>query len=273
MLARERWIAMQAAREASLLLQPNSVGAIRARVREGKIPWAGPLLLLVTRPVMWMAAQSTVALLFLARHVLHPWHQACYWWSVCFTSADIVCLLAMRYFTRRERVRLRDLAGPIRMRHGHDVLLGLGFYLVAAVFFGAGGYFSQRLFYGSQQNPADFILHAHALPLWAVIYSLAIMWVVNAATEETTYQGYVLPRLEALTGHTWIAVCMVGFFFTLQHCALGFVPDFRSILCRFFGFLPGCVIVALLYVRTRRLAPLIVAHWLMDLGAVVMTTF
>ena len=149
--------------------------------------------------------------------------------------------------------------------------LGIGCFLLFSPGFVVGGYIGQKLLYGTGVNPSGFILHAHALPLWATLYSLVIWWPINSAVEEMTYQGYVLPRLEALTGRTWIAFAAVVFWFTIQHCVLGFVPDLRSNLCRFVGFLPGCAIISLIYVRTRRLAPLIVGHWIIDFSAVLMT--
>ncbi len=265
---------MTTVREPALALDPNSVAAIRARVAGGRVPWAGPLLLLAGRGLMWMAAQGLVALIFLSRHISHPWRQATYWWSVCFTLSDIFCLAVMRHYTRREGIRLRDLIGPIRMRLGRDIFLGLGYYLLIFPFFIAGGYLAQMAFYGrSGIAPSTYILHAHALPLWAVIYSFSIYWVIQSATEEMTYQGFVLPRLEALTGRSWVAFGIVAFFFAAQHCAIGFVPEWRANLFRFLAFLPGCAVVTLIYMRTRRLAPLIVAHWLIDIGAVLMTTF
>ncbi|HTX75880.1 MAG TPA: CPBP family intramembrane glutamic endopeptidase [Terracidiphilus sp.] len=256
-----------------LALESNSVAAIRTRVLAGRVTWTGPLVMAAARLVLFLAAQGAVALLFLAQHRASAWHQATLWWSVCFTGSDVVCLIGLHYFTRREGIRIRDLLGPIHMRRGHDIWLGLGFYLLVFPFFMAGGYLSQLVFYGSRLNPGNYILHAHALPVWAVVYSFAVWWIVNSATEDTTYQGYVLPRLEALTGRTWAAVAIVCFFFTLQHCAIGFLLDWRSILSRFCAFLPGCLAVTLIYVRTRRLAPLIFAHWPMDFGAVFMTTF
>jgi membrane protease YdiL (CAAX protease family) len=167
---------------------------------------------------------------------------------------------------------MRDLLGPIHMRHGRDVFLGIGYYLIGFPLFLGGGYLAQALFYGSQSNPSAYLLFSHALPLWAVIYGLSIWWIIQSATEELTYQGYALPRLEALTGRSWFAFCLVGFWFTAQHCAIGFVPDWRSLTCRFVGFLPGCLVMIGIYMRTRRLMPIIIAHWLIDIGAVLMTT-
>ncbi len=241
----------------------NSVEAIKTRVAAGQISGTGPVLMLLARSTLWMVAQSLVALFFLARHHPNPWKEACYWWSVCFTLADVGCILGMRLFLKREHLRLRDLLGPIRLRFGHDFFLGIGYFLLFFPGFFVGGYLGQRLFYGpSGVNPSGFIVHAHALPLWATLYSLTFFWIINSVVEEGTYQGYVLPRLEALTGHSWIAFAAVAFWWTAQHCVIGFVPDLRSNLCRFVGFLPGIVIIILIYMRTRRLGA---AHcWSLD---------
>jgi hypothetical protein len=251
--------------------QPNSLAAIAARRASGRISWAGPLLLLFARSTLWMTAQSLVALLFLVQHRPNPWRQACYWWSVCFTLADVGCLLGMRYFLKREGLRLRDLLGPIRLRYGRDIFLGIGYFLLFSPGFFLGGFAAQRLFYGTNGvNPSNFILSSHALPMWATIYSFTFFWIINSVVEEATYQAYVMPRLRALTGHAWIAFTAVAFWWTAQHCFLGFVPDWRSVACRFVGFVPGIVIIMAIYLRTRRLAPLILGHWIIDFTAVLM---
>ncbi len=180
----------------------------------------------------------------------------------------------MRFFLKKEGLRLRDLLGPVRLRYGRDIFIGLGYFVLFSPGFFVGGYLAQKLFYGaSGVNPANFFLHAHALPVWATAYSISLFWIINSVTEEATYQAYVLPRLEALTGHRWIAFAAVTFWWTAQHCVLGFVPDLRSLACRFVGFLPGIIIVVAIYTRTRRLAPLIVGHWIIDITAVLMTAF
>jgi hypothetical protein len=86
-------------------------------------------------------------------------------------------------------------------------------------------------------------------------------------TEEATYQAYAMPRLQALTGRTWLAYCIVGFLWAAQHCALPFVPDWKYLAFRFLAFQPGCLAMMAFYLHTRRLAPLIVAHWPTDITA------
>lgn len=194
---------MSPARETVLVasVQPNSLEAIRERAAAGRIPWIGPLLLVSARSFLWMASQALVALIFLARHHPSPWKEATYWWSVSFTMGDIGCLIGMRYFTRREGIRLRDFLGPIRMRRGRDLILGLGYFLLIAPFFAFAPLLAQRLLYGSSGvNPANYLVHAHALPMWAMAYSITLWWFISSPTEEATYQAFVLPRLEVLTG-------------------------------------------------------------------------
>jgi len=76
-----------------------------------------------------------------------------------------------------------------------------------------------------------------------------------------TYNGYVFPRLEALSGRAWVAVLVVAFGWALQHIALPFQLDVQFLLLRVLPAIPFAIIVILIYAKTRRLLPLIVAHW------------
>jgi len=213
-----------------------------------------------------------MALILFARHRPAPWREAGDWWTVYGTLVDIGCLIGLRYFTRREGIHLRDLIDTIRLRWGRDVFLGLGYFVLIFPLFLGGGYFAQRFVYGSSgANPYKYLAHLHPLPVWATIYGLSLWWMIWSPTEETTYQAYALPRLQALTGRTWVAFLVVGFWWAAQHSALPFIPDWRYLLFRFLAFLPGVLAMMLIYLRTRRLAPLIVAHWPMDIAGAIMT--
>ncbi len=262
---------------------PNSLAAIQERIAAGRlasgriaparITWTGPLLLVSARSLLLIASQALVALILFALHRSSPWREAGYWWTVYGTLVDIGCLIGLRHFTRREGIRLRDLLGPIRLRHGRDLFLGLAYFAIIFPFFIAGGWLAQHLLYGSSpQNPGAYVFQAHTMPLWATIYSLTLWWVIWSPTEEATYQAYALPRLRALTGRTWLAFLIVAFWWAAQHSALPFILDGRFLLFRFLGFLPGVLVAMTVYWKTRRLAPLIVAHWPMDIAGALMVT-
>lgn len=257
---------------ADFLLSLNSLTELRKRVTDGRLSWTGPLIVLLSRTAFMLLAQGLFAIIFLLRGATHPWFAAAPWWSVYATLIDLGCLALMWKFTRREGISLRALIGPIRLRYGRDFFLGLGVLALICPLFVFGGMLAMRLVYGTY--PVDIfpgILGGRILPLWALIYSRFIWWIIWSPTEEMTYAGYVLPRAQALSGRTWIAVLLVGFVWSIQHSFLPFLPEWHNFLWRFLAFVPGCFVLTLLYLRLRRLAPLIVAHWSMDIFATIMT--
>ena len=257
---------------ASTGLEVNGLVALQSRVATGKVPWIGPLFLVCGRSLMWLTLQALLASIFLALHRPDPWRSAGQWWIVYCTLGDLGCLAGMKYFTSKEGIRLRDLIGPIRMRWGRDVFFGLGLLVLSFPLFIAGGSLAAWVSYGSMAKvPMELVWQRHTLPLWATVYSLTVWWIVNSATEEMTYQGYVLPRLEARTGRTWIAVSVVGFWWALQHCMIPFIPDWRYLVYRFFMMIPVLVLMMFTYLRIRRLSPLILVHWPMDLAGAILT--
>ncbi len=250
----------------------NSQSQIQTRVAQARIPWTGPLLLVVGRGALMFVAQGLVAGVFALRGSRTPWLSAGAWWTIYGTLVDLGCLMLMWTFTRREGITLRNLIGPIRWRRGRDLLVGIGLFLLVFPVFVGGGLLSCLVFYGTLQvNAYPGILGGRVLPAWAIAYSLSLWWLIWSPTEEMTYQAYVLPRIQALSGRTWVAVIVVSFWWSLQHSFLPFIPDLRLVIWRFVAFLPGVIALTLIYLRTRRLAPLIMAHWLMDIAAVVLT--
>lgn len=256
----------------TIATEANSQPSIETRAAQGKIPWAGPLIVMLARPILMVAGQGLVALILAALHRPDPWRIAGYWWTVYGTFVDAGCLAAMFWFTKGEGIRLRDLFGPIRLRYGRDVFVGIGYFLLIFPLFLIGGTVFHKLLYGlSPEDAGAYLTQPHAMPLWAVVYSLSLWWIIWSPTEEATYQAYTLPRLRALTGRTWVAFSVVGFVWAFQHSLLPFVADWRFILFRTLAFAPGVLAMMAIYWRTRRLAPLIVAHWPMDIAGALMT--
>jgi len=239
----------------------------------GRIPWIGPLLLVSGRSVLYLTLQALLALVLFAFHRPAPFRTAGNWWIVYANLCDFGCLIGLRHFTHGEGIRLRELIGPIRLRFGSELFLGLGLLVLIFPFIIGGSYLAQVLLYGSvAKAPAGYLLQAHTLPIWAMVYSVTVWWIIQSPTEEMTYQGYALPRLEALAGRTWIALLIVGFWWAAQHCMFPFVSDWRYLLFRFLAFLPGVLVMMFVYLRIRRLAPLIFAHWPMDIAVSIMTS-
>lgn len=229
-------------------------------------------MVLMGRSAFMILSQALVAAVYLLRGHPSPWNAAAPWWTVYATLVDIGCLALMVKFTRLEGIRLRDLVGKIRLRWGHDVFLGVGCFFLSLFVFSLPGWMATKLGFDVAQTAMyPGIFSERKLPLWAVMYSFSIFWMIWSPTEEMTYNGYTLPRIAALTGRKWVAVLLVGFWWALQHSFLPFILDWTYVLWRFLFFLPGVFVITLLYLRIRRLPPLILSHWAMDLLAVFYT--
>jgi len=246
----------------------NSLTQLRLRVADGRLSWLGPLVVVTSRTALILVAQGIFAIVFLLRGSTHPWLAAAPWWTVYGTLVDLGCLALLWRFTRKEGIRMRDLIGPIRMRYGRDVLLTIGILAVMFVLFWFGGWITTRLL-GPYQTFAG-LTDARVLPFWATIYSFSLFWMIWSPTEEMTYNGYALPRLQALGG-TRLSLIVVTFWWTIQHPFLPFILDWRNFVFRFLAFVPGIVALCLIYLRLRRLGPLILAHWTMDIVAILTT--
>ncbi len=247
----------------------NSPQEIEKRVSLGQIRWAAPLLFLPARIVFMLLSQAIFAAVFRMQGRTSAWHAAGAWWTVWGTLVDVGCLICLFFLTRRENLRIRDLLGPLPR---WLVPKGIAFFLLIFPFFVLGGPLSGWIVYHSWQPPIPMgEIWGRHLPLWGILYSLLIWWPIWSATEEFTYQGYLASRLAALSRHRWVPYCLVGFWWALQHSFIPFVPDLRLIIFRFLAFVPGVLVFLVIYLRTRRLAPLVVAHWMMDLSAAIWT--
>jgi hypothetical protein len=247
----------------------NSDEAVRPRVVDGRIPHYGPLLMLFARSAFILLAQGFIYLLFLMLEVPNASVVIRNWWPVYGTLVDVGCLALLFRLTRREGIRLTDLIGFDAKRIKTEIPLGFGLFLIIfpLTIFG-GGMLAQLIAYGKLNPVFPEYTFVHTLPMLALLYARTLWWPVWSATEEMTYNGYALPRLLAQTKSRWMSVAIVAFFFSLQHSFL-MLAGFRFGVYMFLTFLPLSIAMVLAYLRIRRLPPLIVAHWLMDLSNVL----
>jgi membrane protease YdiL (CAAX protease family) len=247
------------------LQDPNSRDALLRRRQAATLKWRGPALMLFARTVLAVGAQGVVAGVFLLRGSATPWQDSAPWLPVYGTLIDAGCLAMLWRLTRREGIGLRDLVGFQRPRLARDALLGLALIPVSLVFIFAGTYAAGWMVYGTLTPP---YLLGH-LPLPAALYGILVFPFIWGLTEQMTYNGYLLPRFQALCGRTSLAVAVVAFVWSLQHAFMPLTLDARFMMFRLLAPLPFSVFQALLYLRLRRLLPLALAHALMD-GATVL---
>jgi membrane protease YdiL (CAAX protease family) len=241
----------------------NTSAAIRARYRSGGLSWWPVLLFLPARLIYSLAGQGVVAVLFAMRGSLYPWMDAAAWWTVYLTIADLLCLFTLVWLTRREELTLVDLIGV----KGKAILKQLAWtplYLLAIAPTAGLASVVTQLFYGRALPPYLAVVD---VPLTGALYSVLIWPIVWAITEELVYLGYLLPRMEVLSGKTWIGTLVVTLFWGLQHLANPFIPDGTYVVARVLAALVAVGGVTVVYVLWRRnLVAMIAAHYIIDFG-------
>jgi hypothetical protein len=243
----------------------NSFEAVQSRLAEGRIPRFGPMLMLVARPVLCLLAQGITILILMQLKVQNPTVTVRNWWSVYGTLVDLGCLGLLIWLTRREGIRLRDLVGFVKAKLKKDIPIGLGIFIVVfPVTVIGGGMLSMLIAYGTLTPVLPEFTYIRTLPLLAALYSRILWWPIWSATEELTYTGYSLPRLKAMTKSPWISVALVSFFWSIQHSFLPWV-NLQHGLYLFITFILLTIVLQIIYLRVRRLTPLIIGHWMMDL--------
>lgn len=178
--------------------------------------------------------------------------------------ADVVTIAVIAWLARREGLRLRDLVGIVRGRILRDVGLGLGvgvlLYIAFAVAVLAGSAVAVGLFGAAALAPSGAPL---ALPLWYGLWTLLVLPVTVGIAEELLYRGWAQPRMRVLTGHPRWAVVLVALAFGVQHVAFELSDPVAAVARFVTTFLVG-IVLGMLYLRLRRLLPLIVGHWLLN---------
>jgi membrane protease YdiL (CAAX protease family) len=242
------------------VIGPNSRAALVERRAAGVLGWRGPVLMLFARSALAVVAQGLVAAIYAARGSATPWREAGAWLPVYGTLIDLGCLCLLWWLTRREGIALRDLLGFDRKRIRRDLLLGLALIPPSLLFILGGIIVASVLIFGTPAVPQIF----GPLPLWAALYSVLVFPLIWGVTEQTVYNGYLLPRFQVCSGSTSFAVAIVALVWSFQHVVmpLSFDPDFMTY--RMLSPIPFSIFITLAYLRLRRILPLAAAHWLMD---------
>jgi membrane protease YdiL (CAAX protease family) len=221
--------------------------------------------MLFARAACGVGAQAVVAAVFALRASPTPWRDAAPWLPVYGTLIDAGCLALLWRFTRREGIGLSDLVGFERTRLVRDALLGVALIPASLVFIFGGTYAAGWIVYGTVKAP----YFLGVLPLPAALFIMLVWPFIWGLTEQMTYNGYLLPRLQVLCRSTSVALAVVAFAWSLQHAFMPLTFDARFMAYRLLASVPHSVFDALVYLRLRRLVPLALAHALMD-GATVL---
>ena len=230
--------------------------------------WKWPLILVFTRFVLAVVLQLSVTGIYFLQNDPTPLQSAGHWFTIYGSLIDLGCLFLIATLIRKEGKTLLDLVHMDKKHIVKGVLIGLVYTLLFMPISVIGLSLSHLLVYGTP-NPPQLM---GGVPLWGAIYSVTVFPVLWGFSEQITYQGYSLPRLENYFGNKWLAIALVSFGWMFQHTALPLMLDWKYVIYRMVSFFPLTIVMPLIFLRTKRLLPFIIAHWAMDTTAAVMGT-
>ncbi len=248
----------------SVTASPNSQTEIRNRIADGRITWVGPLIMLSSRTIIGLILTALVAAIFF-RGSADPWAEAYPWWRV-YTGLIGLGSVPVYFLARREGISIPDLINVSRKGWQRDVLIGLGLFL-PFLMLGMGGIMTIVALFRY-----DLPAGVEHLPIWATVFIIVIWPIIWGVSEDVTYLGYSLPRVDSLTGgRKWLAVVIIWALLSIQHVFVPFTGLAWQVIAGWFiGLLPLAVFYCWLYWRLNRLLPIIVAHVLADIVSVLM---
>lgn len=195
----------------------------------------------------------------------NPWDNYVNWWVYQTTFASLLTIPFLLWLLKKEQINYLEFIGFNKKRLAKDIGLALLYGILGLAVGGVGLYGSAFLIYGGLPPETMFT----PLPLWAVLPALIIMPLSITSVEAPLYIGYALPRLISIIKNKNIAVCIVAFALAFQHITIPLIFEWEFMLWRVVSFIPVALLLAIIFLKTRRLFPLMIAHFLMDFQIMV----
>lgn len=192
--------------------------------------------------------------------------------ALCLVPVNLVSLLIVGWLLKRDGSSIREVVGFSRARLGRDVLWGLLWIAVLYLPFVAAVLGAMLLLYSGDafsRFEDVFVPAVSSTPdvgftglLVLASVSVLLFAPLNAPTEEIVYRGYAQATL-ARALPRWLAIVLPSLGFGLQHVA--FAPTVPAMFVYGVAFFVWGIGSGIIYARQRRLMPLIVSHFLVNL--------
>lgn len=162
------------------------------------------------------------------------------------------------YLLSRDRLPVLDRLG-LSVRGGRQAAadLGWGAALAAVIGIPGLGFYFLANYLGFNTTVAASGLNAH----WWTIPILVLAALQNSVLEEVIVVGFLMTRLRQLAVRPWLIIAASALLRGSYHLYQGFGG--------FIGNVVMGVVFAYWFQRKGRVMPLVVAHWLLDIGAFV----
>lgn len=163
---------------------------------------------------------------------------------------DIAALAAVALAMRAEGRGLRDLFRPWRWV---DLAWGALMLVILLVGFLASNFAANLIVYGGAPPVSDEL---PSVPLWVGLVAAIVAPLTIAVAEEAVYRGYAQPRLAGRIG--------IAIVFGVQHIGFALTSP-ADVAAKVLTTLFAGLILGALMLWMKRIVPLVLGHWGLDL--------
>jgi membrane protease YdiL (CAAX protease family) len=161
--------------------------------------------------------------------------------------------LTLKFF-KAENESVRGIIGPLRGELRLTILIIAMLLGLSILLFQIIEPYVTDLIYGPEAWK-QFLNEYKRVPLALAVYGIAVTSLTAGICEEIVWRGYLQTRLKRLLhGKVFTAILLQAVLFGFWHSV-----SVHTLFTAIFGFIHGVV-----YAKTRRLAPIMVSHWLGD---------
>ncbi|WP_108668769.1 type II CAAX prenyl endopeptidase Rce1 family protein [Peribacillus acanthi] len=224
------------------------------------------LFALVSRTLFFLLTGGLIVVALIVSGSEKPLEDYIKWWTLQAILANIATFFFLRHSLKKEGLTYKQLIND-QNRPWKQEFKTAGWLLIVGIICGYAGTVGGGFLVFGEAPPETMF---EGLPLWAALVFLLIFPLSVAMTELPTYFAYSMNRLEQLGKGKWSVILWAAFWLAFQHVALPLVLDWEFFLWRFVAFVPLAIVIAIFYYKTRRLRPLMMVHFIIDLQVSVM---
>jgi membrane protease YdiL (CAAX protease family) len=208
-----------------------------------------PLVLnILITPIIIISAVSPT------RFLEKPFYHLYAYGPVLWSAYHVFLALLAWWFLRSEGDSLRGIVGSLEGKVRLSLATILGLIGLSVLLFQIVEPMVSNMMYGPAMME-QLINEYRRVPLTLVLYGIVVTSLTAGVCEEIVWRGYIQTRLEhKLGGRMWTAISIQAVLFGLWHSL-----SVHAIFTAIFGLIFG-----LTYAKTRKLAPIMISHWLGD---------
>lgn len=225
-------------------------------MRKSKTSATFSLLIIALLPLLLnivLTPMLIVLLVSLQEFVEKPFYYTYTYGPLLWSIYHVLLTLLVWHFLKDEGRSIKLITGSTEISL-NSIILIFGLIPLSFLIFQILEPMASNIIYGPGMMK-QLLSEYKSVPITIIVYTIVVTSLTAGVCEELIWRGYLQTRLEnRFIDRSWVAVTIQAVLFGLWHG-----PSLHAVFTGLFGFIYG-----LIYVKTRKLLPVMISHWLGD---------